>query len=98
MAPGSGVWSFPAAVASLACGGQGSSHQARSPDDRSAAGPAAPSDAWRSAPDFTVDAAARDELIAKVLAELDDKYLFPEVAAKNRPELAKRWADNAMKQ
>jgi len=48
-------------------------------------------------PDFAVDPAERDEVVAAVLTALDAKYLFPEVAAKNRPELAKRWSGDAMK-
>jgi hypothetical protein len=46
--------------------------------------------------DFSVDAADRRELVALVLQELDVKYLFPEVAAQNRPVLAKRWSDQAL--
>ena len=48
-------------------------------------------------PDFRVEPAEREELVSAVLAELDAKYVFPEIAAKNRPELAKRWSDDSMK-
>jgi hypothetical protein len=59
-------------------------------------GPAANPYAF-AGPDFPVDAVERDEVVATVLTALDTEYLFPEVAAKNRPELAKRWNADAMK-
>jgi C-terminal processing protease CtpA/Prc len=47
-------------------------------------------------PDFYVSRAEREALVAAVLKELDEKYLFPHLAAKNRAELTRRWADRAM--
>jgi hypothetical protein len=54
------------------------------------------SPADREGPEFALAPAEREELVAAVLAELDGKYVFPEVASKNHPVLAKRWADDAM--
>ena len=49
-------------------------------------------------PDFTVDAAARKQLVDETLRALDKNFVFPERLAQHRDELVRRWSAPAFTQ
>ena len=49
-------------------------------------------------PDFSIEPMERRELVTAILRALDDKYVFPEIAARNRPELERRWSESALQE
>jgi hypothetical protein len=46
--------------------------------------------------DFSVDAAGRQQLVDDLLRELDKNYVFPELLARHRAELVRRWSAPAL--